>query len=274
LVEKGVEVVHGDLNDVDSVTKAVQGANVVFGNTNFWSTVFNPASYQKLAPGQEIGTYAYDIEVQLGKNIADAVATIADTTLDLYVWSSLKGAKKLSNGKYLRLYHFDSKDHVYDYIKSEYPHLAKKTSAYLSGQYAENWLGPLRIVPQKGEDGVYEQRINVKPETLLQWINASGDTGKIVRALVRAGPGKDVLGVSESLSYGDFLKIWGEVNGVPTRYKVISNEEFRTLMPEPVSHEFQEMFSWIDEIGYYGNQPDALSPSEVSMYRFSLKYGI
>ncbi|KAI8582595.1 hypothetical protein K450DRAFT_205741 [Umbelopsis ramanniana AG] len=265
LQEKGVEVVQGDIGNVDSLVAAVQGANAVYGVTDFWGPFFNPATQKQLAPGQTINKHCYELEVQQGKNIVDAVATIADTTLEVFVWSSLADVAKLSSGKYTWVYHFDSKAHVYDYIKEAYPNLAKKTSTYRPGQYAENWLSAGPFAPHKAEDGVYEQISNVGEEVIHPWTDTRGDTGKFVRALTQTSPEKHLMGVSQTLSYGDYLKIWGEVNGVPTRYVKITQEQFYGLLPSAAAKEFDEMNAFIAEFGYYGGEPGLLSPSDLKL---------
>lgn len=266
LQKQGVEVVQGDIGNVDSLIAAVQGANAVFGVTDFWGPFFNPATQNKLAPGQSINKYCYELELQQGKNLVDAVATISNTTLDVFVWSSLADVNKSSNGKYTWVYHFDSKAHVYDYVKEKYPNLAAKTSIYQPGQYAENWLSGGPFSPRKAEDGVYEQVSNVGEDVIHPWTDTKGDTGKFVRALTQTSPGKNLKGVSQTLSYGDYLKLWGEVNGVPTRYVKISKEQFYGLLPPAAAQEFEEMNAFIAEFGYYGDESALLSPADVCIY--------
>jgi hypothetical protein len=266
LQERGVEVVQGDLGDIDSLIAAVQGANVVFGVTDFWEPFFKPETQEKLASGQLINQYCYDLELQQGKNIADAVATIAGTTLDLFVWSSLADVKKWSNGKYTWVYHFDSKAKVYEYIKTSLPNLAKKTSTVQIGSYAENWLWVPFTAPKKAEDGVFEQTAIANPEALFPWVDTRADTGKFVRALVQTSPGKDLLGVSEMVTYGDYLKTWGDLNGVPTRFNHISAEEYRKLLPKAIAEELEESISFNDEFGWDGGEPGVLRPSDVSIF--------
>jgi NmrA-like family len=266
LQEKGVEVVQGDLNNVDSLTAAVKGANVVFGVTDFWDPFFKPATQGKLAPGQLVNQYCHDMELQQGKNIADAVATITETTLDVFVWSTLAHVKKWSKGKYTWVYHFDSKAEVYEYVKASHPQLAKKSSSVLLGNYAENWIAVPFTAPQKAEDGAYVQSTYAKAETLYPWVNTRDDTGKFVRALVQLEPGKDLLGVSQMVTYGDYLKIWGEVNGVPTRFNQLSAEEFHKTLPESVAKEVQQSLAFNEEFGWDGGEPGVLRPSDVSMF--------
>jgi uncharacterized protein YbjT (DUF2867 family) len=51
---KGVEMVQADFDNFNSLVAAFQGANVIFGVTDFW-TIFNDAeSHKKKKPDQDI----------------------------------------------------------------------------------------------------------------------------------------------------------------------------------------------------------------------------
>jgi hypothetical protein len=119
----------------------------VFGNTAFSEAFSNPTANNmpELTPGQTLREWCYETELQQGKNIADAVATVDN--LDLFVWSSLSDAKKWSKGKYSGVYHFDSKAHVVEYINSTYPDLAKKMSIIQMGLFVNNWKWGQASVP-------------------------------------------------------------------------------------------------------------------------------
>lgn len=129
----------GDANDAESIKAAVQGADVVFGNTVFSDALANPASpdMQFVKPGQTVREMAYELELQQGKNIVDAVATVKG--LEKFIWSSLSHARKWSKGKYMGIFHFDSKAHVVEYIKEKYPDLAKKLQILQMGLFITNW---------------------------------------------------------------------------------------------------------------------------------------
>jgi len=116
------------------------GANIVFGNTAFDNAFITqpPEVVAQLRPGQTVREWCYKREYNQGKNIADAVATVADN-LDLFVWSSLSDAAKWSKGKYKGVFHFDSKAHVVDYIHKTYPVLSKKLSIIQMGLFVTNW---------------------------------------------------------------------------------------------------------------------------------------
>lgn len=149
LEAQGAEIVAGDLHDVNSLAKAFQGANVVFGVSDFWAPFADPANLQKLKPGETINQWAYHNEVQIGKNIADALASLSDSTLELYVLSSLSDATKWSDSKYTWVYHFDAKARVVDYIKEKLPKLHAKTSVLQLGLFATNWQFGAIMAPQK-----------------------------------------------------------------------------------------------------------------------------
>lgn len=116
---------------------AFQGADAIFSNTDFWTQFFNPTTREKLKPGQTINEYCYDVEVQQGKNVADAAATVG--SLDRFILSALCNAKKLSKGKYTQVYHFDSKANIVEYVREKHPDLAAKMSVVQVGVYMSGW---------------------------------------------------------------------------------------------------------------------------------------
>ena len=130
-------MVKGDLNDKESLVSAFKGADAIFSNTDFWTQFHNPANRQKVKPGQTFNEYCYDFEVQQGKNVADAAATVE--TLDRFILSSLSYAKKLSKEKYTHVYHFDSKAAIVEYVREQHPKLAAKMSVVQAGMYMSNW---------------------------------------------------------------------------------------------------------------------------------------
>jgi hypothetical protein len=147
LVAQGIEIVKGDVEDVESLKSAFKGAHTVFGNTAFSNAFAMPtdADIEKLRPNQTLREWCYESEVQQGKNIADAVATVE--TLELFIWSTLSQSSKWSKGKYTGVYHFDSKATVVDYINEKYPGLAKKMNTLQIGRFITNWKWGQGAVP-------------------------------------------------------------------------------------------------------------------------------
>lgn len=140
-------MVRGDLDHPDTLAAAFSGAHAIYAITDFWQPYFNPGTKEKLKEGQILNELCFDLEVQQGKNIANAAAKVE--TLERYVCSSLSDVKKWSKGKYTWVYHFDGKAKVVKYIKDELPELAAKMSVLQVGLYATHWQAAPFLAPQK-----------------------------------------------------------------------------------------------------------------------------
>ena len=140
-------MIHADLNDTPSLIAAFHGAAAVFAVTDFWQLFFDPATPSKLKPGQIINQYCHDLEIQQGKNLANAAATVE--TLERYVYSGLTDFGKWSGGKYTWVYHFDGKAKVVEYIKGSLPGLREKMSVVQVGLYYTHWQTAPFLAPQK-----------------------------------------------------------------------------------------------------------------------------
>lgn len=137
-----------DLHDPESMKDVFKGANLIFSVTDFWMPYLNPTNQVRAKEqGKSIGQYAYELEVEQGKNIVDAVSKVVDGLDDVgFVASTLSHARKRSNGRYTELWHFDSKADVFpDYVEGRYPELAKKTSYLQTGYFMSSW----KILPSQ-----------------------------------------------------------------------------------------------------------------------------
>ncbi len=148
LIEKGVEMVAGDLDDPSSLLQAFQGANVIFSVTDFWGPYGNPQIHaQAAAANKPANQLVYEIELQHNKNVFDAASQIS--TLDRLIHSTLSSAKKWSKGKYQHVYHFDSKADAVEYAQEKYPELLNKTSELQVGFYLSNFFTQPFLIPTK-----------------------------------------------------------------------------------------------------------------------------
>lgn len=120
LAEKGVEVVQANLDDTDSLRRAFEGAHIIYAMTDFWQSM------------------SASVEFEQGKRIADIAAALPQ--LEHFVWSSLPDGKELSKGKYVNIFHWQSKANVTKYIKESKPELWSKTIEILFPNYFENCL--------------------------------------------------------------------------------------------------------------------------------------
>jgi hypothetical protein len=258
---KGVEVVQADLDNTQSLIAAFKGADAIFSTTDFWGPFFNPATQSKLKPGQTINEYVYEYEVQQGKNIADAAATVEG--LDSLIVSALCDATKCSKGKYTWVYHFDSKAHIVDYINEKYPDMAKKMSIVQVGSYMSNIH---QSGPKKQADGTYRLANVGSGKVKIPHFDTVADCGYVTRAALNSPPGKNILGVGEMLSWTEYLKIWCDVNKVPFGgYDEVPLQGFISFMPPGLGRELGEMLAFMDEFGYDGGDPSVVHAKDLGV---------
>jgi len=144
---KGVEMVKGDFDDVESLKGAFADADVIFGVTDFWTIFQDPASQEKKNTDQDILHYCYEVELQQAKNLADAAASVPG--LSRFIFSSMADATKYSKGKFQQLYHMNSKAHAVYYMQS-LPSLKGKFSQVQAPIYFQlPLLWGLPITPKK-----------------------------------------------------------------------------------------------------------------------------
>lgn len=136
-----------NFDDVNSLVAAFQGANVIFGVTDFWTIFKDKESHKKKKADQDITHYCFEVELTQAKNLASSAAQIP--TLERYVFSSMANASKWSNGKFSRLYHMDSKALAVDYALS-LPGLQGKFSQVQAAIYYNlPWEWGLPTTPKK-----------------------------------------------------------------------------------------------------------------------------
>lgn len=125
LEQAGAEVAEGNMNDISSLKKAMNGVYGVFGVTNYWEH--------------------YEKEFDLGKNLIDAAK---ESGIAHLVMHSLPDYNKLSNGKY-SVPHYDIKAQLEEYARS----LEMPASFIQLGFFYENFLNFFPL--QKDNSGGY-----------------------------------------------------------------------------------------------------------------------
>ena len=142
LSAQGIEIVQANLHDPNTLRDVFKGANLIFSVTDFWKPYFDPANHARAKElGKSVGRYAYELEYEQGKNVADAVAReVAGLDQVGFIASTLCHAGKSSKGKYKELWHFDSKADVFpSYVEEKYPELAAKSSYLHTGYFFTSW---------------------------------------------------------------------------------------------------------------------------------------
>lgn len=270
--KEGVEVVKGDLDHKESLKAAFTGANAIFAVTDFWTHFRNPDNGPKAeAAGRTINEYAMDLEIAQGMNIAEVAASPeVMKTLERFVFSSLSEVRKWSKGKYTNVYHFDGKATIVNNVKSQLPELAARMSTVLIGHYVTNWKVFDVMAPRKKPDGSWVTQKPEGAESKIPFVCTERDTGAFVKALILdLPPGKQLLGVSEAMTWPEWMRIWGEHQGVKAGFEQVSMEAFLSDVPDVLKKELAESYQFNAEFGWDGGDPDVLKIEDVSIHMIS-----
>lgn len=221
LTSLGVEMVEANLDDEGSLSKAFDGASIIFAVTNF----FEP--FATLGPQS-----AMEIETSWGIKMAKAASKIE--SLEHYIWSTLPNAHAISHGAY-KVPHMDAKSMVDDFIKRD-SNLLPKTTFLWNTFFISTLMYPM-LVPNKLESaGKYVWLQPVSPDTKVVTIgDHTTNTGVFVAAILSqpllTKGGQYVLASVGTMSMGEMLKKWSDLTGSPSVYVKVTLEEYDKLWP-------------------------------------------
>lgn len=236
LADKGVELVVADLNDPQSLEKALQGSYAVFAVTNFWET------------------QSRETEVAQGKAIADACVAAG---VKHAVWSTLVNVTKLTNGALSKVSHFDGKSEVAEYFESVKGQSGMIVTYFMPGFYATNFKMMTKSNPQVN---------NGTPTITLPWdtektqvpvFDPTADTGTYVAAIIGSPnpselDGKYIHAVSEWTTPVKIAADMTEVIGQEVKFNSVSQEVFLSFMKGPSGEELTENMVLVRDYSYYG----------------------
>ncbi|KAJ1878360.1 hypothetical protein LPJ57_003460 [Coemansia sp. RSA 486] len=244
----GIKLAAADLNDTESLRNAFKGADAVFGVTQF----FQKDVMDKVHAGDT------DAEYNQGKNMVDAA--IAAGVKDM-VYSSLDSIKRISNGKYPNVLHFEGKYRIQEYLLSK----AAEIRGYIvqAGSYMENYVDAARISPE--DSTTVEFSFPLSPETKLPLVDTANDTGAVVEYVLEHPD--ECQGTVFEISGGyyevqDMVKAFTEVTGKPARYVQIPYE----YIP---SEELQQMFKGLEEFGPFDGKTEFIARNKKINYKFT-----
>ncbi|MCJ1314170.1 hypothetical protein MMC25_007850 [Agyrium rufum] len=274
LRDKGVSIIKADLNDIESLKLAFNGATAIFSLTDFWAPIFTPsiaANAEAEKRGIALNQYAYELEIQQGINVATAASDIlVMKTLTHFVYSALADSSKRSNGKYRMNLHFESKGKVVEQIRERLPDLERKMSTVQMGMYITNWRITPAMGPQKREDGkfIYQVVDGEQGVSKIPWVVAHKDTGLFVRALVQSSPGKHLLGATKVMTQPEYLDLWTKTLNVPNGgIEAISIADFCGQMPNFLHAEMYDTMMFVKDFGWTGGDKSVVMPSDVRVFQ-------
>jgi uncharacterized protein YbjT (DUF2867 family) len=228
----GAEVVQGDLDDADSLRRALADCYGCFGVTNYWEH--------------------FEHEYDQGRNLIDAVA---DSGVQHFVLSTLPSVSKLTDGS-LEVPHFETKARLEEYARER---VAQPTFTHVAF-YFENFL--TFFPPHRQDDGSFVFGFP-QGETRLAGV-AVEDVGGVVAALF--GPDQfkgQVVGiVGDDLPPAEYAAIMTRVLGKPIHYRHVPRETFAAL-GFPGAEDLANMFDFNRH--YVPNRAEDLAQSR-SLY--------
>lgn len=234
LAGPGVEIVKGDLDDVASITRALDG-------------VYGVYSVQNSRAGAEA-------EIRQGINLVEAARR---AVVDYFVYSSVGSADQQTG-----IPHFDSKFQIEERIRATgVPYTILRPVFFM-----ENWLAMREAI----EQGTIA--LPLKPETRLQMI-AVDDIGEFV-TMAFEHPGKwrgqaiDLAGDEHSMS--ETARALSGAAGREVRYQQIPWDQFE----QGAGHEMTVMYRWFEAIGYHADISSLRQqhPNLLTLERWSLKH--
>jgi hypothetical protein len=256
----GAEIIQADLSSESSLSNAFKGAHAIFVNTDFWGTyrsgmVAAAIRTEGADPNEPSpNAIAFDTEVSYGKNAALAASKVP--TLERFVYSSLPPMKRLSGGKYVHSFHWESKAAIVDFIENELPELAKKTSQIYLGAYNTNPLLQPRLDPSNGK---YTFVGALGRERRMPIIDPGVSTGPFVRALIETEPaGTKLLAYDSNPNMGEMVDIWSKATGKETILEVTTIEAMHERFKLPM--EVLDGVGFINEFGYVGGDTEVVEP--------------
>lgn len=215
---KNVELVQGDLNDEESVRRAMKGVDAVFCNTAFFSTG--------------------SVEGEMQQGLV-ALHAARDAGINHFVYSSLDPATRLSGGR-IPVPHYDSKASVEAYIDSQRSEefmkkeddgwYSKHVSVLVTCPYMENFYD--FFAPEDGtlSDGRSGKifRGPIVGDGVWQMVSLK-DLGYFARLILedrQKWRGRTLRIASTESTMSKIVHDFEEYTGIPSEYLPMSEEEF------------------------------------------------
>lgn len=194
------------------------------------------------------GPDAFSVQFTAIKNIADAAVAAG---VEYLIFSTLPAVADISKGKYKAVVPFDVKAKGEEYIRS----LTIKSAFVSFGYFMDNFASQPFLAPKPKEDGTWELLRNSSPGAKLPFIDAHADVGKFVGVILEQPEkfeGKRLHAAAEVLTLEEIAGILSRTTGKTVRYRQVSEEEMRRMLPDFAADLFIDAFNFGEEFGYFG----------------------
>ena len=228
-----VEIVKGDLNDVESLKKAFSWSDTVFGVTNYWEKCDQ------------------EFEKQQGINIADAAVAAGVRHL---IFSGSTTVARSTDGKIAHCEYFDNKAEVMEYIEQ------------IKGPMVATYPTPAVFMQ------TIKSEMRRRPDGTLAWSKPwderktrvllidARDIGTWVAGIMLQSPedvnGVKILGTAEWTSPRHILDELSAVLGEKVTFEEITaGEWYNSLpakLPQSAKMALTDNMIWIRDYGYFG----------------------
>ncbi|KAK4930534.1 glycosylphosphatidylinositol anchor biosynthesis [Elasticomyces elasticus] len=189
-------------------------------------------------------TFSADTEISQGKAVADACKNAGVKHL---IFSSLINVTETSKGRLPNIAHFDGKAKVETYIRE----IGVPATFVMPGVFMSGYFDLIR----EGEGGSYSLALPVDgKKAQIPLLDAAGDTGQFVRAIIQDYPasvGKQVRAAVDYYTPERLVAEFSEVLGRPASFMQIPAEMFKSFLPPPVAQEILENMFLFEDPGYY-----------------------
>ena len=218
LARQGAEVVKGDLNDAESLRRALQGAWGVFAVQNAW----------------EAGVEGEEAQ---GKRITELARKAG---VEHYVYTSVGSAHRKTG-----IPHFDNKWRIEETVRGlDFPSYVILRPVFFMDNFLSPWFKP----------GIDQGKlmIGLKPTTVLQMI-AVKDIGKYgLVAFERAEElnRKEIDLAGDAHTMPQAAQILGKATGQSITFQPVPLEDVRKA-----SEDYALMLEWFDRVGYDADIP-------------------
>jgi uncharacterized protein YbjT (DUF2867 family) len=216
---RGIEVVQGDLEDRESLARAVRGAYAVYSVQDFWA----------------VGKRR---EILQGKNLADAARA---ASVEHFVYSSVGGVERNA-----RIDHWESKWEIEQHIRTlGLPATMVRPAAFMENYYIDS----VEIALLKGK--LMDPIRAHKPYQTI----ATDDIGAFV-ALALSQP-KDFIGLEIEIAGSELTnleaaEVFSRVLGKRVKFQRLPLPMVRLVL----GREFYQMFRWFNAAGFKADIPE------------------